>query len=762
MSEFRNIFACLVHENQACVVDLVRNLRCLDPSSVVLLYNGGQDPDLLNHGFPFERYGAVVHPSPRPLAWGRLHDFAVDCMKFAAGRFAFDTLTIVDSDQLAVRPSYSDCLSRKLAGSPKIGVLGNAPYVQAPHTRVGPAEAALKEIDLWRPFLRRFPHGEEKFVYWCFWPSTVFTADAARDLVPLFAADHELREILDRTRIWASEEVILPTLAALLGYEVAANPCSYEYVRYRAPYTLAQIDAAVSQPDVYWIHPVPRIYDDPIRKHIRERLSHYENPSLPPPGPAVPAATPNGGPPPLLLTLPILQEMRRVEGWLDEDEADLLIAVAARAAASLPRDAAFVEVGSYCGRATVVLGGVLKALGADCKVHAIDPHDGKVGSLDSGMEYRGPTLDRFQANIHRAGVVDYVESIAKNARSVVWDKPVWFLLIDGLHDYSNVASDFYHFERSLLASGYVAFHDYAGYYPGVVAFVNEILASGCYEKVHCVRSMIVLRKLRDLEAHPPPDLESRRDVQGVAADIGLETQAPAPAAILSGQPLVSCIMPTADRRVFVPHAIRYFLRQKYPNRELIILDDGSDPVADLIPPDPRIRYHRMEQRRTMGAKHNMACELARGEIIAHWDDDDWTADWRLDCQVEELLKHPPMTLCGLSRLLFFNPTANRAWEYAYPAAERPWVCGNTFCYRKTFWDGHRFPDMNEGADTVYVWGLHDAKVLPLADHRFLVAIVHSGNTSPKKTDGFCWQTLPAEEIRQLLSEDWQFYQSWGH
>lgn len=39
-----------------------------------------------------------------------------------------------------------------------------------------------------------------------------------------------------------------------------------------------------------------------------------------------------------------------------------------------------------------------------------------------------------------------------------------------------------------------------------------------------------------------------------------------------GENLVSCIMPTYNRRAPVPRAIRYFLRQDYPKRELILLD----------------------------------------------------------------------------------------------------------------------------------------------------------------------------------------------
>jgi len=98
-------------------------------------------------------------------------------------------------------------------------------------------------------------------------------------------------------------------------------------------------------------------------------------------------------------------------------------------------------------------------------------------------------------------------------------------------------------------------------------------------------------------------------------------------------PLVSCIMPTYNRRAFVPQAIAYFLRQDYANKELIIVDDGIDAVGDLVPADQHIRYIRLSQKTTLGVKRNIACEQARGTIIAHWDDDDWHAPHRLRYQV---------------------------------------------------------------------------------------------------------------------------------
>ena len=728
MHRIRNVFACLVHESQACIIDLVRNLRALDPDSMVLLYNGSSDRELLSHGFPFARYGAILHPSPCPLSWGRLHDFAIDCMEFALRTDRFDTLTIVDSDQLGIRPGYSDYLSRSLLNWSGVGMLVNSLPTQPSHTRIGPAVAAYQEIDLWRPFLRRFPDGERKFVHWSFWPSTVFTEDAARSLVSLFRGDQQLRQIVRQSKIWASEEIILPTLTALLGYELTLNPCSYDYVRYRIPYSLANADAAFGRPDVFWMHPVPRQYHNPLRMHIRRKYNQYEK-ALPKEIPMSSDKTPE---PPLLLTWPILSRMKTIEGWLSEEEADLLIATLGRAVALSTDAPAIVEVGSYCGRSTVVLGSVVQAIGLekDAKVYAIDPHDGKLGALDQGIRQLPPSLDKFQSNIAAAGLTNIVKLVRSHSFEVQWNKPICFLFIDLLHDYMNVARDFHHFEPWVAAGSYVVFHDYAPYYPGVMTFVDETLAGGAFERVHSVGSLIVLRK--------------------IGAAIRAEDTGP--------EPLVSCIMPTANRRIFVPQAIRYFLRQDYSKRELIILDDGADPVSDLIPDDPRIRYIRMQERKTMGAKHNLACELASGEIIAHWDDDDWFAEWRLSYQVSELLKQPPMTLAGFSRVLFYRPRDSRAWEYIYPPGHRPWVCGNTFCYRKTFWVKHRFPNMNEGADTVFVRGLADAQVLPLPNNRCLVAMIHANNTSPKRTDGAAWHPLPSEQVHKLLDADQTFYE----
>lgn len=218
---------------------------------------------------------------------------------------------------------------------------------------------------------------------------------------------------------------------------------------------------------------------------------------------------------------------------------------------------------------------------------------------------------------------------------------------------------------------------------------------------------------------------------------------------LSRNHFVTCIMPTADRRGFVPLAIAHFLEQDYEDRELIVLDDGAQPVEDLKPDDPRVRYVREEAKAPIGVKRNRLCELARGDVILHWDDDDWMAPWRVRYQVERLLA-AGADVCGLDRPLFYDPAARQAWQYIYPTNAAPWVYGATLCYTKAFWRRNPFPPVSVGEDSRFVWAGVSKKVLALDDPTFFVGTIHAGNTSAKQTRGSRWRAYPPAAIHALI------------
>ena len=77
----------------------------------------------------------------------------------------------------------------------------------------------------------------------------------------------------------------------------------------------------------------------------------------------------------------------------------------------------------------------------------------------------------FRRNVEENTLTPFVEALVHRSFEVDWDKPIAFLFIDGLHDYGNVSRDFHHFVPWVMAGGYIAFHDYADYYPGVKMLV---------------------------------------------------------------------------------------------------------------------------------------------------------------------------------------------------------------------------------------------------------------------------------------------------
>lgn len=221
-------------------------------------------------------------------------------------------------------------------------------------------------------------------------------------------------------------------------------------------------------------------------------------------------------------------------------------------------------------------------------------------------------------------------------------------------------------------------------------------------------------------------------------------------------PLVSCIMPTYNRRSFVPLAIKYFLRQDYCNKELIVLDDGNDKIDDLVPDVTEIKYVALPAKLTIGEKRNLAIEYSRGDIIVHWDDDDWMDSRRISYQVEDMLREDA-DVSGINRVLFYDLRSGKHWLYVYPGDRQTWLYGGALCYRKSYWAKKKFPPLDIGEDTKFIWSPPSGKMVALSNIEFYVGIIHSRNTCAKNLSGAWWQRWQGETIQNLVNNDWDFY-----
>ena len=99
-------------------------------------------------------------------------------------------------------------------------------------------------------------------------------------------------------------------------------------------------------------------------------------------------------------------------------------------------------------------------------------------------------------------------------------------------------------------------------------------------------------------------------------------------------PLVSIIIPCYNAEKYVGEAIESALAQTYPNKEVIVIDDGStDGSLQVIKSfGDRIRWETGPNRGGSAAR-NRGIELARGELIQFLDADDLLHPKKLEKQV---------------------------------------------------------------------------------------------------------------------------------
>ncbi len=102
---------------------------------------------------------------------------------------------------------------------------------------------------------------------------------------------------------------------------------------------------------------------------------------------------------------------------------------------------------------------------------------------------------------------------------------------------------------------------------------------------------------------------------------------------------VSVCVPTYNGAAFIEEALHSILNQTYQDFELLVVDDGStDATLDIVQsfPDPRIQVHRNPERLGIPANWNRCLELAGGEFVCLFHQDDVMLPENLECKVQLL------------------------------------------------------------------------------------------------------------------------------
>jgi glycosyltransferase involved in cell wall biosynthesis len=133
----------------------------------------------------------------------------------------------------------------------------------------------------------------------------------------------------------------------------------------------------------------------------------------------------------------------------------------------------------------------------------------------------------------------------------------------------------------------------------------------------------------------------------------------------SSRPLISVIVPTFNRSHVVGRAINSVLEQTYDRIELIVVDDGStDDTASLLSGYGNAIKVLKQTNSGPTVARNRGVNLARGDLIAFLDSDDYWLPTKLAKQVALMDRVGETAICCLCNCTIVYPNGMRCSSFS--------------------------------------------------------------------------------------------------
>ncbi len=182
-------------------------------------------------------------------------------------------------------------------------------------------------------------------------------------------------------------------------------------------------------------------------------------------------------------------------------------------------------------------------------------------------------------------------------------------------------------------------------------------------------------------------------------------------------------MPTRDRPHFFRQAMRCFLSQTYRPAELIVVDDGDEPVEQVCRGLKGVEYVRLSGPTPTGTKLNIGIERARGNILQKLDDDDYYHPDFLKLAVSQL----PAEDLDAALVVWDCFLVLVAGEKQARYSGHGWTAGGTFCFSRKLWKRGGFRDIRRGSDAWFIRDLQP-RLIPVCAPEHYLLVRHGRNT----------------------------------
>ena len=194
--------------------------------------------------------------------------------------------------------------------------------------------------------------------------------------------------------------------------------------------------------------------------------------------------------------------------------------------------------------------------------------------------------------------------------------------------------------------------------------------------------------------------------------------------------MISVCTVTFNRRPFIPSMIQCFQHQDYQGEvEWIIVDDGTDPIGDLVQHLPQVRYYRFAEKMTLGKKRNLMNSYARGSILVYMDDDDYYPPNRISHAVD-MLTHSDALCAGSSVIHIYFHEIQKIVEFG-PYGKNHATAG-TFAMKRELLMQTSYDETSCMAEEKHFLKNYTIPFVQLDPRKTILVVSHEHNTFDKR------------------------------
>jgi GR25 family glycosyltransferase involved in LPS biosynthesis len=194
---------------------------------------------------------------------------------------------------------------------------------------------------------------------------------------------------------------------------------------------------------------------------------------------------------------------------------------------------------------------------------------------------------------------------------------------------------------------------------------------------------------------------------------------------------VSVLCATYNRQKLIPLVIHQFNHQDYPNdqMELIILDDSEHPCF-FETKQSNIKYVYMKEKVPIGKKRNLLNDMATGDYIVWFDDDDFYTRDRITKSIDILSKHPEYKIIGAKNMIIYDSLKSKL-SVNIIIKNPGFTQNNVMVYHRDYLQTHRYKDEDIYDEERFFTNEFSEPCFQFVGSQLCIHIAHSKNTISK-------------------------------